>query len=111
VRKVVELAAVVLGSAVLALVVGIILAGVSASGVIAMELTHALFWVTFAITGIGSTIGLVLLFREVSYAIIGGLCTALLVVGGLFWLDGLKLGYERWSWVALFRPQHIYVCA
>jgi len=87
VRRAVELVAMVLGSAILALVVCLILAGISASGVLTMELTRIFFWIALAIAIVGTVLGLLLMSHPKKVAVIGGLCAAALLGSGLIGLD------------------------
>lgn len=87
-RRAAELIAIVLGSTILALCVGFILAGVNASGVITMELTHTFFWIALALASLGAFLGLMLMAQPLKYSITGGLLTLIFVGGGLLGLDG-----------------------
>ena len=86
--KAAKLILVIFSNASLALVVCFVLAGIGASGVIGAELTHALFWVAFAIAVIAATVASGAVSGSIKYALVGGAATFLVVGGGLLRLDG-----------------------
>jgi hypothetical protein len=87
VRKTAELILVVLGSSIVALVIGFILAGIGASGVIGVTLTHALFWAAFAVAILGASIASWSVAQSWKHAAMGLMATALVVGSGLIMLD------------------------
>jgi hypothetical protein len=76
-----------LGSAIVALVVALVLAGVSQSGVVNMRITHTLFWLAFGTSAVAMTLGTWLMSRSFKDALLALLSTVLIVGGGLWWLD------------------------
>jgi hypothetical protein len=70
-----------LGSAILALVVALVLAGISASGVITMQMTHVFFWLAFAVGVAGVTIATLVAWESIKYSLIA--LTLITVVLGL----------------------------
>jgi hypothetical protein len=83
-RKLAEFIALVLGSAIVALVVGLFAAGVGSSGVALLELTHAFFWVCFIVGVIGAVLVAALARFSVWYVLLAGGLTALLLGGFLY---------------------------
>ena len=75
------------GSAIVALVVGVVLAGISQSGVVNMQITHTLFWLAFGISAVTTTLGVWLTSRSFKDALLALLLTVFIVGGGLRWLD------------------------
>jgi len=75
------------GSAIVALVVTVVLAGISQSGVVDMQITHTLFWLAFGISIVAMTLGTWLISQSFKDALLALLLTILVVGGGLWRLD------------------------
>jgi hypothetical protein len=78
---------VVLGNAIVALIVGLVLSGISSSGVISIELTHTLFIVAFVLAVIGVVATSMLSSMRIGYIAIIGMCSLIIVGGMLLWLN------------------------
>jgi hypothetical protein len=76
-----------LGSAILALVVGLILSGIALSGVISMQMTHVLFWLAFAVSVLAAPLTVWLTSQSWRRCSAVFVCTAVVVGGGMWWLD------------------------
>lgn len=75
------------GSAIVALVVAVVLAGISQSGVVNMQMTHTLFWLAFSISAVAVTLGVWLISQSFKDALLALLLTSIVVGGGLWRLD------------------------
>jgi hypothetical protein len=87
VRRTLEIIFSVLGSAILALVVGLILAGIAASGVISLRLTHALFWAALVISALGASLAVQFASHSPKYSLSAFVITAVIVGAGLLWIN------------------------
>jgi hypothetical protein len=96
VKKAAELIGVVLGSAIFALIVTLVVSGISSSGVIGLELTHAYFWLAFWLAVAASPIAAGFFWKSWKYSIICFVATAIVMGVGLWRLD---------SWLALKKSE------
>jgi hypothetical protein len=87
VRRAIEVFLAVLGCAILGLVVTLVLAGIGQSGVVGMQITHALFWLAFVLSIVTAPMAAWLLSQSVKGAVVAFVATAVIVGGGLLWLD------------------------
>jgi len=76
VRKVAKFITLALGSAIVALVLGLFVAGVSSSGVALLELTHAFFWACFAVGVLAAIVVMVLARFSARYVVLASILTA-----------------------------------
>ena len=76
-----------LGAATLALFTGFVIAGLSASGVISLHITHVCFWIAFAIAFTVISIGSWLLRKSILFSSGAALMSIVIVGGGLWWLN------------------------
>ncbi len=93
-RKMVELVVLLLGSTIVALGVCLYLAGIAASGVITMELTHTLFWATLVVLVLGAALSawVMNLGRR---AIWGSAVITLIVVATILWATNAYLTKKK----------------
>jgi len=87
VRRLAEIFRALLGCNVIALIVAFILAGISESGAVAMQITHVLFWTAFIISVVAATLEAWLFFESTKHAIAAFVLTVIIVGGGLWWLS------------------------
>jgi len=94
-RKALELIGVVLGSAIFSLIVTLVLSGISSSGVVGVELTHAFFWMAFILAALTAPIASWFIWKSFTSSVISLLATAIVMGGGLwcldFWLASKKI--------------------
>jgi hypothetical protein len=90
-RKAIEWILAALGCAIVAMVVGLVLAGISQSGVLNLQITRVLFIIAFAVSIIAAPLAAWLISQS-KKQVIAALILALVVVGGgLWWLYGWLL--------------------
>jgi hypothetical protein len=76
-----------LGCAIVTLVVGLVLSGLGASGVVSMRITHALFWLAFGISILAAPLATRLISPSWGLWLASFICTVIVVGGGLWWLN------------------------
>src|SRR6266852_2324393 len=86
-RKAVDVILAVLGCAISSLVVGLVLAGLGASGVVTMQITQALFWLAFGISVVAAPLATWLIYPSLKHVVGAFVVIAVIVGGGLWWLD------------------------
>jgi len=87
VRKAVETILAIMGCAIVTLIVGLVLSGLGASGVVSMQITHALFWLAFGISIVAAPLATWLISPSWKHCLAAFAFTAILVGGGLWYLD------------------------
>lgn len=95
-KKALELIGIVLGSALFGLIVAMVLSGISASGVVGMEITHAFFWIAFILSVVIAPIASWLVQKSFKTSLICLVATAVTVGGSLWRLD---------SWLTLKKAE------
>jgi len=108
VRKTIEVVLAILGCAIVSLVVGLVLAGLGASGVIDMQITHALFWLAFVIGVIAAPLATWLIIPSWKHCLAALVSTAVVFGGGLLWLDSWLLAKKAVQDAANLPPKSIY---
>lgn len=96
------------GSAIVALVAGVILAGIGQSGVVNMQLTHALFWIALAISSIAVMLWAWLVSQSLKYSLLALVGTVILVGGGLWRLNSWLVVTKTEQDAASQPPKQIY---
>jgi hypothetical protein len=86
-RRVIKIVLSILGGAIVSLVVGLVLAALSSSGVINMQITHALLWIAFGISAVAAPLSMWLICPSWRYCLSVFVVTGLMVGGGLWRLD------------------------
>ncbi|MGA2204705.1 MAG: hypothetical protein ABSD89_10905 [Halobacteriota archaeon] len=86
-RKAVETILAIMGCAIVTLIVGLVLSGLGASGVVSMQITHALFWLAFGISIVAAPLATWLISPSWKHCLAAFAFTAILVGGGLWYLD------------------------
>jgi hypothetical protein len=87
VRRAVEILLALLGCAIFGLVVTLVLSGIGESGVINMQITHALFWLAFGISIVAAPLAAWLISQSLKHSVLALIGTVVVLGGGLLWLD------------------------
>jgi hypothetical protein len=102
-RRAVKFLLALLSCGVIALIVALILAGISESGVVAVQITHFLFWIAFITSIVAAPLAAWVFFKSTKHALAALLLAAIIIGGGLWWLDN-KLGQMKAAQDAANRP-------
>lgn len=102
-RRAAKFVGLVLGSPIVALVLGLFIAGVGSSGVTVLELSHAFFWACFAVSVLAAIAITVLGHYGVRYVVLAAGLAAL-CSGGLLYVTNIYLTKKKAQLETVNRP-------